>query len=159
MSRTVNTKTIERIDPVRDRLRHEAEEIARGLAAIGEEIEAGRFSWKPELEDVHMNIEQALTKRVPAAAKLHTPRSRNDQIATDMRLFFRHACGVLRERILETQRALLTVAEANRDVLIPGYTHLQRAQPVFLSHHLFAWMEMLDRDRARFAEVTASRLP
>lgn len=102
-----------------------------------------------------MNIEQALTKRVPAAAKLHTARSRNDQIATDMRLFFRHACGELRERILGTQRALLAVAEANREVLIPGYTHLQRAQPVFMSHHLFAWMEMLERDRARFADVAA----
>ena len=129
--------------------------IHAGLDAIGAEIAAGRFRWDSRLEDVHMNIEQALTKRVPAAAKLHTARSRNDQIATDMRLFFRHACGVLRERILATQRALLTVAEANRDVLIPGYTHLQRAQPVFMSHHLFAWMEMLDRDRARFAEIAA----
>jgi argininosuccinate lyase len=90
---------------------------------------------------------------VPAAAKLHTARSRNDQIATDMRLFFKDACAVLGTKIAAAQRALLAVAAANRDVLIPGYTHLQRAQPVFAAHHLFAWMEMLQRDRARFAEV------
>lgn len=133
----------------------ERDAIHAGLDEILAEIEAGRFTWDTKLEDVHMNIEQALTKRVPAAAKLHTARSRNDQIATDMRLFFKHACAVLREKILEAERALLAVAEANRDVLIPGYTHLQRAQPVFLTHHLFAWLEMLDRDRARLAEVAA----
>jgi argininosuccinate lyase len=133
----------------------ERDAIHAGLDAILAEIGAGKFTWDTKLEDVHMNIEQALTKRVPAAAKLHTARSRNDQIATDMRLFFKHACGVLREKILGAERALLAVAEANRDVLIPGYTHLQRAQPVFLAHHLFAWMEMLDRDRARLADVAA----
>jgi argininosuccinate lyase len=131
----------------------ERDAIHAGLDAIFAEIQAGKFSWDTKLEDVHMNIEQALTKRVPAAAKLHTARSRNDQIATDMRLFFKHACGVLAEKILGAERALLAVAEANRDVLIPGYTHLQRAQPVFLAHHLFAWLEMLDRDRRRLAEV------
>lgn len=133
----------------------ERDAIHAGLDAILAEIEAGRFTWETRLEDVHMNIEQALTKRVPAAAKLHTARSRNDQIATDMRLFFKHACGVLGEKIKAAGQALLAVADANRDVLIPGYTHLQRAQPVFLAHHLFAWMEMLDRDRTRFAEVAA----
>ena len=133
----------------------ERDAIHAGLDAILAEIEAGKFKWDTRLEDVHMNIEQALTKRVPAAAKLHTARSRNDQIATDMRLFFKAACATLREKIRGAQRALLTVAQANRDVLIPGYTHLQRAQPVFLSHHLFAWLEMLDRDRARFADVAA----
>ena len=127
--------------------------IHAGLDAILVEIEAGKFTWDTKLEDVHMNIEQALTKRVPAAAKLHTARSRNDQIATDMRLFFKHACGVLQEKLLGAERALLAVAAANRDVLIPGYTHLQRAQPVYLAHHLFAWLEMLERDRARFADV------
>ena len=127
--------------------------IHAGLDAILVEIEAGKFTWDTKLEDVHMNIEQALTKRVPAAAKLHTARSRNDQIATDMRLFFKHACGVLQEKVLGAERALLAVAAANRDVLIPGYTHLQRAQPVYLAHHLFAWLEMLERDRARFADV------
>jgi len=129
--------------------------IHAGLDAIRAAIAAGKFSWDSKLEDVHMNIEQALTRRVPAAAKLHTARSRNDQIATDMRLFFKHACGVLAEKIRGAGRALLVVAEANRDVLIPGYTHLQRAQPVFVAHHLFAWLEMLERDRARFGEVAA----
>src|SRR5581483_1471370 len=91
--------------------------------------------------------------RVPAAAKLHTARSRNDQVATDMRLFFKHACAHLAERIAAAQRALLGLAAANADVLIPGYTHLQRAQPVYLAHHLFAYLEMLQRDRERFAVV------
>jgi argininosuccinate lyase len=133
----------------------ERDAIHRGLDAILAEIEAGRFKWDTQLEDVHMNIEQALTKRVPAAAKLHTARSRNDQVATDMRLFFRHACGVLREKILGAERALLALAGKHPDVFIPGYTHLQRAQPVPLAHHLLAWLEMLDRDRARFADVAA----
>jgi len=127
--------------------------IHRGLDAIGREIAAGQFTWDTRLEDVHMNIEQALTKRVPAAAKLHTARSRNDQVATDMRLFFKHACGELRAQIRGAQRALLGLAEANRDVLIPGYTHLQRAQPVLFAHHLLAWMEMLDRDHGRLGDV------
>jgi argininosuccinate lyase len=133
----------------------ERDAIHAGLDAIHSEIEAGKFRWDPKLEDVHMNIEHALTKRVPAAAKLHTARSRNDQIATDMRLFFKFACATLQQRILGAERALLVLAEANREVLIPGYTHLQRAQPVLLAHHLFAWLEMLDRDRARFADVAA----
>jgi argininosuccinate lyase len=133
--------------------KRERDAIHGGLDAIATEIAAGRFRWDPKLEDVHMNIEQALTRRVPAAAKLHTARSRNDQVATDMRLFFKHACSTLAEAVLGAQRALLKAAEAGQDVLIPGYTHLQRAQPVYLAHHLFAWMEMLDRDRARFTAV------
>ncbi len=127
--------------------------IHNGLDAILVEIEAGRFSWNTQLEDVHMNIEQALTKRVPAAAKLHTARSRNDQVATDMRLFFKHACATLSAKLLAAQRAILAVAMRDGDVLIPGYTHLQRAQPVSLAHHLFAYLEMLERDRERFAVV------
>src|SRR3954471_20494654 len=91
--------------------------IHGGLDAILAEIEAGKFTWDTKLEDVHMNIEQALTRRVPAAAKLHTARSRNDQVATDMRLFFKHACVTLEERILAAERALLGVAETNRDIL------------------------------------------
>jgi argininosuccinate lyase len=133
----------------------ERDDIHAGLNAILAEIEAGKFKWDTKLEDVHMNIEQALTKRVPGAAKLHTARSRNDQIATDMRLFFKHACVITREKIRNAGRALLAVASENRDVLIPGYTHLQRAQPVFLAHHLFAWLEMLDRDATRFSDVAA----
>lgn len=131
----------------------ERDAIHAGLDAILAEITAGKFTWETKHEDVHMNIEQALTARVPAAAKLHTARSRNDQVATDMRLFFKHACGVLAEKILNAERVLFDLAAANRDVLIPGYTHLQRAQPVYLAHHLFAWLEMLERDRKRFVEV------
>jgi argininosuccinate lyase len=131
----------------------ERDAICAGLDAVLAEIEAGKFRWDTSLEDVHMNIEQALTKRVPAAAKLHTARSRNDQVATDMRLWFKHACAVLGEKLAAAERTLLALAEANRDVLIPGYTHLQRAQPVLVAHHLFAWLEMLERDRARLADV------
>jgi argininosuccinate lyase len=131
----------------------ECEAIEAGLDAILHEIMAGRFKWERKLEDVHMNIEQVLTKRVPAAAKLHTARSRNDQVATDMRLFFKYACAALGEKLFSAQRTLLATAAVNREVLIPGYTHLQRAQPVFLAHHLFAWLEMLERDRQRFAVV------
>jgi argininosuccinate lyase len=131
----------------------ERDAIHGGLDAILGDIEAGRFVWDERLEDIHMNIEHALTMRVPGAAKLHTARSRNDQVATDMRLFFKHACSVLGSKLLGAQRALLAVAEDSSGVLIPGYTHLQRAQPVGAAHHLFAWMEMLGRDRARFAEV------
>jgi argininosuccinate lyase len=131
----------------------ERDAIHGGLDAILAEIAAGRFTWSTQLEDVHMNIEQALTKRVPAAAKLHTARSRNDQVATDMRLFFKHACATLSAKLLEAQRAILAVATRDGEVLIPGYTHLQRAQPVSLAHHLFAYLEMLERDRERFAVV------
>jgi len=127
--------------------------IHRGLDAIAREIAAGKFVWSAQLEDVHMNIEQALTKLVPAAAKLHTARSRNDQVATDMRLWFKFAGAELAAKVQTAQRALLAVAQANRDVVIPGYTHLQRAQPVYLAHHLFAWLEMLERDRQRFDRI------
>ena len=131
----------------------ERDAIHAGLDAVLAEIVAGKFIWSRQLEDVHMNIEQALTKRVSAAAKLHTARSRNDQVAIDMRLFFKQACAVLSEKILGAQKTILAVAVRDGDVLIPGYTHLQRAQPVFLAHHLFAYLEMLERDRARFAVV------
>ncbi|MBE7538697.1 MAG: argininosuccinate lyase [Opitutaceae bacterium] len=131
----------------------ERNEIHRGLDEIEKEIADGKFTWSIQLEDVHMNIEQALTRRAPAAAKLHTARSRNDQVATDMRLWFKHACMVLVEKLRGAQRALLTVAERDGGVLIPGYTHLQRAQPVPFAHHLLAWMEMLDRDVEKFESV------
>ena len=133
--------------------RRERDAIHRGLDAILREIESSKFKWRTQLEDVHMNIEQALTQRVPAAAKLHTARSRNDQVATDMRLYFKAACADLIARIRAAQRAILKIAEKNSAVLIPGYTHLQRAQPVFLAHHLFAYLEMLQRDAERFATV------
>ncbi len=134
----------------------ERDAIVGGLNLILAEIEAGRFIWEEKLEDVHMNIEQALTRRVPAAAKLHTARSRNDQVATDMRLFFKHACADIGQRLLEAERALLTLAEASADILMPGYTHLQRAQPVSAAHHLLAWLEMIQRDRMRFAAVAVA---
>jgi argininosuccinate lyase len=131
----------------------ERKAIHAGLDAILGEIRAGRFVWDPAAEDVHMNIEHALARRVPAAARLHTGRSRNDQVATDMRLFLKEACGQLAAGVRGAQRALLGVAAEVRDLLLPGYTHLQRAQPVCAAHHLLAWIEMLERDRIRFAAV------
>lgn len=129
--------------------------IAAGLEQIGKEIAAGDFQWDITLEDVHMNIEQALSDRVPAAAKLHTARSRNDQVALDMRLFFRDACERLGEALHSVQASLLDLAERVQDVYIPGYTHLQRAQPVSMAHHLLAYVEMFGRDAERMAEVGA----
>ncbi len=129
--------------------RKECTAIVRGLDAIGKEIKAGQFKWKPELEDVHMNIEAELTKRVPAGAKLHTARSRNDQVALDVRLWLRDEIVSLLRDIADLQRALVALGEKNFDVIIPGYTHLQRAQPVYLAHHLLAYVEMLERDCER----------
>ena len=123
--------------------------IVRGLDRIGREIATGKFKWKPELEDVHMNIEAELTRRVPVGAKLHTARSRNDQVALDMRLWLRDEIVSLLGGIADLQRALVSLGEKNSDVLIPGYTHLQRAQPVYLAHHLLAYVEMLERDCER----------
>ena len=131
----------------------ERDAIHAGLDAIMAEIEAGKFVWQTKLEDVHMNIEHALAKRVPAAAKLHTARSRNDQVATDMRLYFKAACAEIFVKLDAAQRAILKVAEAHADVLIPVYTHLQRAQPVYLAHHLLAYLEMLQRDAERIVLV------
>ena len=136
--------------------------ILKGLDSIAKEIAAGKFSWKPELEDVHMNIEAELTKRVPAGAKLHTGRSRNDQVALDIRLWLRDEITAFGEEILDLQRALVELGGKNSDVLIPGYTHLQRAQPVYFAHHLLAYVEMLDRDYQRllgcFARVNVCPL-
>ncbi len=131
----------------------ERDAIHRGLEAILAQIQSGKFVWEMRLEDVHMNIEQALTRDVPAAAKLHTGRSRNDQVATDVRLYLKAACADIGLRLRGAQRAILAVATANPEVLIPGYTHLQRAQPVYVAHHLLAYLEMLERDAARFAAV------
>ena len=127
----------------------ECRAIIRGLDAIGKEIKAGQFKWKPALEDVHMNIESELTRRVPAGAKLHTGRSRNDQVALDVRLWLRDEITALLGDIAGLQRALVSLGEKNADVIIPGYTHLQRAQPVYLAHHLLAYVEMLERDCER----------
>jgi argininosuccinate lyase len=129
--------------------------IRRGLDAISKKIEAGKFRWRLELEDVHMNIEAELTRRVPAGAKLHTGRSRNDQVALDMRLWLRDEVQSLLEEVRSLQRGLVELAGKNQEVLIPGYTHLQRAQPVYLAHHLLAYVEMLERDRSRLQECLA----
>ncbi|WP_269522932.1 argininosuccinate lyase [Coraliomargarita parva] len=131
----------------------ERDAIVAGLDAILAEVEAGEFSWDTALEDVHMNIEQALTQRVPAAAKLHTARSRNDQVATDMRLWFRYACGQLDASLAAVLSSLVDLADKTKETIIPGYTHLQRAQPVSMAHHLLAYVEMFQRDRTRVAAV------
>ncbi|MGB0744117.1 MAG: argininosuccinate lyase, partial [Opitutales bacterium] len=133
----------------------ECESIRSGLDAILAQIEAGEFDWDPALEDVHMNIEQALTAEVPAAAKLHTARSRNDQVATDMRLWFKYACAEVESSLSSIIGALVDLADENQKVIIPGYTHLQRAQPVSMAHHLLAYVEMFDRDRTSIAAVKA----
>jgi argininosuccinate lyase len=129
--------------------KRELNAITRGLNRIGREIATEKFNWKPELEDVHMNIEAELTRRVPAGAKLHTARSRNDQVALDVRLWLRDEITALLGEIADLQRALVSLGERYSTVIIPGYTHLQRAQPVYLAHHLLAYVEMLERDCER----------
>ncbi len=132
----------------------EAATIVRGLEQVREEIESGRFEWRADLEDVHMNIERRLVALVgEVGGKLHTARSRNDQVALDLRLYLRDAIDRLREAAAELQRALGEVATRHVDVVMPGYTHLQRAQPVLFAHHLLAYHEMLERDRARLADA------
>jgi argininosuccinate lyase len=132
--------------------RPELRAIVAGLDAIAREIEAGKFRWQLELEDVHMNIEAELTRRAPAGAKLHTGRSRNDQVALDMRLWLRDELAALDAELAELQRALVQLGAREHEVIIPGYTHLQRAQPVYLAHHLLAYVEMLARDAERFRQ-------
>jgi len=127
--------------------------IEEGLRKIETEIEAGEFEFSIELEDIHMNIEAELTKRIGAAGgKLHTARSRNDQVATDTRLYCRDEIDDIQALIQGLQKALLHVAKENQSVILPGYTHLQRGQPVLFSHHLLAYVEMLDRDLSRLLD-------
>ena len=131
----------------------ERAQIVRGLLQIGAEMAARKFQFKTELEDIHMNIEAELTKRIGAAgAKLHTARSRNDQVALDIRLYLRDECDAISGLLRDLQRSLVGLAERHRDIIIPGYTHLQRAQPVYFAHHLLAYVEMLDRDLGRVAD-------
>ena len=127
--------------------------IERGLESVRAELEGGRFTFRRELEDIHMNVERRLIEITgPVGGKLHTGRSRNDQIALDERLYLRDVLGDLDAALGTVQSALLAQAEKHREAAMPGYTHLQRAQPVLLAHHLLAYVAMLDRDRARFAD-------
>jgi argininosuccinate lyase len=127
-------------------------EIEGALSEIAKEICEDRFVWRRELEDVHMNIEAELTRRAPAGAKLHAGRSRNDQVALDLRMWLRDEIVELDRDIRLLQRALLLLALRNQEVILPGYTHLQRAQPVVFAHHLLAYIEMLERDGGRLAD-------
>ena len=130
--------------------------IARGLDAIAEEIARGEFEWDTALEDVHMNIEKRLTDRIGDAGKrLHTGRSRNDQVATDIRLYTRAAIDRILGEIRRLQAAIVALAEREAETIMPGFTHLQVAQPVTFGHHLMAWYEMLDRDAGRFRDCRA----
>ena len=136
--------------------------IEKGLAQIREEIRAGKFQWSVDLEDVHMNIEIRLTALVGDAGKrLHTARSRNDQVATDVRLYLRAAIDDISSLIKAAQRALLDLADQHTDTIMPGFTHMQVAQPVSYAHHLMAYFEMLNRDAQRLADCRkrVNRLP
>jgi argininosuccinate lyase len=127
--------------------------IRRGLEAVAEDIRAGGFTWDPALEDVHMNIEAALRDKIGAAAgRLHTARSRNDQVATDFRLWLREAIDGAIEGLTAYQRALVAQADDHAETVMPGFTHLQTAQPVSLGHHLLCWVEAAERDKSRFAD-------
>ena len=136
--------------------------IRRGFTTIREEIAAGRFEWSVDLEDVHLNIEKRLTELIGDAGKrLHTGRSRNDQVATDIRLWLRDVTDDVLELLAALQKALLDLAEAHVDTIMPGFTHLQVAQPVTFGHHLLAYVAMLARDAERFADARKriNRLP
>ncbi len=140
----------------------DAESIVRGLEEIRDEIERGDLPFREDLEDIHLNVEVRLREKIgEVAGRLHTARSRNDQIATDMRLFVMEACDDAASAILSFQSALLDLAGANQEAVMSGYTHLQRAQPVLFAHHLLAYFEMLDRDSGRFRDCRerADELP
>ena len=131
----------------------DAEAIIAGLNSIRNEIEQGKFHFKTKLEDIHMNIETRLFEKIgDVAGKLHTARSRNDQVALDMRLFLKEEIPKTIDNIKALQSSLVELAEANKDVIIPGYTHLQQAQPILLAHHLLAYFEMFQRDKERFSD-------
>ncbi len=132
----------------------EASKIVEGLGRIARDIERGRFELDDTLEDIHMNIEGRLTQEVgKVAQKLHTARSRNDQVVLDVRMYLRDEVGNMLQKLTAFRRALVQFAHKHIDIIMPGYTHLQRAQPVLLSHHLMAYYEMFSRDRKRFKET------
>ncbi|MEJ2452428.1 MAG: argininosuccinate lyase, partial [Gammaproteobacteria bacterium] len=127
--------------------------IVKGLQAIEQDIDNGQFKWSVSLEDVHMNIESRLTERIGTVGKkLHTGRSRNDQVATDIRLFLRDEIDQICNELRRLQGALLNLAETHAETILPGFTHLQTAQPVSFGHHMLAWFEMLERDNARLLD-------
>ena len=132
----------------------EADEIAKGLLAVQADIESGKRAFSEEAEDVHMNVETLLREKIgPVAGKLHTGRSRNDQVATDLRLWLKDEIDSLRSAVKDAQVQLVVLSEANVDTLLPGMTHLQHAQPIRLAHHLLAYFWMLERDKARLADA------
>jgi len=140
----------------------ERDAILQGLSTIQQEIESGEFQWSVALEDVHMNIEARLTELIgDAGKKLHTGRSRNDQVATDIRLWLRDSIDAIDAQLLRLLQGLLALAEKEADTIMPGFTHLQTAQPVTFGHHLLAWFEMLVRDRERLADCRkrVNRMP
>ena len=131
----------------------ERDQIITGLEEIRAEIVAGKFTWSVSLEDVHMNIEALLTQRIGITGKkLHTGRSRNDQVATDIRLYMRDEIDAIAKELTRLQQGMLQLAEANTDTIMPGFTHLQTAQPVTFGHHILAWFEMLQRDYSRLLD-------
>ena len=134
----------------------EVTDIVGGLEAIREDIAAGRFNWSVQLEDVHMNIESELTRRIGMTGKkLPTGRSRNDQVATDIRLYVRDEIDSIAAVLTRLQQALLDLAEREADTIMPGFTHLQTAQPITFGHHMMAWFEMLERDHGRLQDCRA----
>ena len=133
--------------------KEELQAIVDGLSEIEKEIDSGEFQFRQELEDIHMNIEKALADRIgPAGAKLHSARSRNDQVALDLRLYLRDQCDSLVELLDHVRRGFATLARTYLGAIMPGYTHMQRAQPVLVSHHLLAYFEMFARDRERLLD-------
>lgn len=140
----------------------ERDAIIEGLNQIQQEIEAGQFEWRVDLEDVHMNIEARLTERIGVTGKkLHTGRSRNDQVATDIRLWLRDEIDRIKDEVTRLQQGILQLAEREADTIMPGFTHLQTAQPVTFGHHLLAWFEMLSRDYERLVDCRkrVNRMP
>ena len=140
----------------------EREAIEAGLRGIEADIEAGRFEWSSSLEDVHMNVEAALTERIgEAGKKLHTGRSRNDQVATDLRLYVREETDAVVAALRRLRGVVLDLAEREAGTVMPGFTHLQAAQPITFGHHVLAWHAMLERDTGRFADARhrLNRLP
>jgi argininosuccinate lyase len=131
----------------------EMQDIHQGLDDIMVEIEQGKINWSIALEDIHMNIEANLTERIGLAGKkLHTGRSRNDQVATDIRLWLREQIDLISDELKRLQAGLLDVAEREADTILPGFTHLQVAQPITFGHHMLAWYEMLERDYERLQD-------